>query len=101
MTNKQPDLDVQLLDIGYPPAPGDQRFLVTVNGAEAGTVSKHRNTRTEKYPWQASVFVGKIPAPEQPEGYVYDDQFLGSWFSRSGKSEALAAVVRGWQGGAA
>jgi len=101
-----PAFDVQTANLSRSPATGrvqllpmearrSRRFLVKIDGAEAGVVSKHNHTRTETYPWQAWVFTGKVDAPEQPEGWLYDDRFLGSWFvGRGGKAAAVDAVVR-------
>ena len=99
--------DVQTANLSRSPATGrvqllpleewrGRRFLVKIDGAEAGTIAKNRNTTTETYPWQAWVFVGKVDAPEQPDGWLYDDRFLGSWFvgEEGGKAAAVDAVVR-------
>ena len=69
-----------------------KRFLLVVNGVEAGTISKGNNTSTTKYPWKASYFTGKNADANQPKGFTYEREFLGSFYGRNGKAEAIEAV---------
>jgi hypothetical protein len=57
-------------------------FVVRRDGAPIGLISKFRDTRTEKCPWQAVKGVG------------FETTFLGSFYRKDGyKAAALAAVV--------
>ena len=67
-------------------------YVVSIDGKEAGTIMKSNNTRTERFPWQATVFTGKTLMAHQPDGFVYDIEFLGSFWGKSGKADAIAAI---------
>ncbi len=69
-----------------------QRFLLVINGIEAGTISKGNNTSTTKYPWKAWFFTGKAPDANQPKGFTYEFEFLGSFYGRNGKADAIKAL---------
>ena len=71
---------------------GGKRFLVLIDGIEAGTISKYDNTRTETHPWKAWVFTGKLDMPSQPAGWVYEDMFLGSFYGSGGRADAINAL---------
>ena len=71
----------------------EREYLIIIGGVPAGTISKIRDTRFEVHPWKAFYFRGKIEDKNQPEGYVYDSRFLGSFFGSHGKLDAVEATA--------
>ncbi len=57
-------------------------YLVRVNGSVVGMLEKWRNTKTDTHPWKAFA------------GYGFDSKFVGAYYGRTGKQQAIDSITR-------